>query len=86
MCPSPGGWSEAARMILQVTWNGVDYDENHFQYSFYSIHNAFPRSGPSNGHGGDIVVYGQGFREESIPDKPCMLNKTQYAAVSVNST
>jgi hypothetical protein len=30
MCPSPGGWSEADRMILQVTWNGVDYDENHF--------------------------------------------------------
>ena len=30
MCPSPGGWSEADKMILQVTWNGVDYDENHF--------------------------------------------------------
>jgi hypothetical protein len=58
MCPSPGGWSEAARMVLQVTWNGVDYDENHFQFSFYSIHRAFPRSGPSNGKGGDIVVYG----------------------------
>ena len=58
MCPSPGGWSEAAKMVLQVTWNGVDYDENHFQYTFFSIHRAFPRSGPSNGHGGDIVVYG----------------------------
>ena len=65
MCPSPGGWSEADQMILQVTWNGVDYDENHFQYTFYSIHRAFPRSGPSNGRGGDIIVSGSGFREDT---------------------
>lgn len=84
MCPSPGGWSEAAKMVLQVTWNGVDYDENHFQYTFFSIHRAFPRSGPSNGHGGDIVVYGQGFREDTMPS--CMLNKTQYEPILVNST
>mmetsp|Transcript_9900 Transcript_9900/g.16639 ORF Transcript_9900/g.16639 Transcript_9900/m.16639 type:complete len:184 (-) Transcript_9900:1392-1943(-) len=58
LCPSPGGWSEADKMILQVTWNGVDYDQNQFQYSFYSIHRAFPRSGPSNGKGGDIVIQG----------------------------
>jgi len=74
MCPSPGGWSEADRMILQVTWNGVDYDENHFQYSFYSIHRAFPRSGPANGHGGEIVVSGEGFRADTTPS--CMLNHT----------
>jgi hypothetical protein len=30
MCPSPGGWTEADRMVLQVTWNGIDYDQNHF--------------------------------------------------------
>ena len=84
MCPSPGGWSEAARMVLQVTWNGVDYDENHFQYSFFSIHRAFPRSGPSNGKGGDIIVYGEGFREDTLPS--CKLNNTQYDPISVNST
>lgn len=84
MCPSPGGWSEADRMILQVTWNGVDYDENHFQYSFYSIHRAFPRSGPSNGHGGEIVVSGEGFRADTTPS--CMLNHTSYEPVSVTAT
>jgi len=84
MCPSPGGWSEADRMVLQVTWNGVDYDENHFQYSFYSIHNAFPRSGPSNGHGGDIIVRGQGFRIDTNPS--CMLNGTQWEPTFVNAT
>lgn len=82
MCPSPGGWSEADQMILQVTWNGVDYDENHFQFTFYSIHRAFPRSGPSNGRGGDIIVSGSGFREDTNPS--CMLNHTMYEPVSVS--
>lgn len=38
--------------MLQVTLNGVDYDNNHFEYSFYNVHRAFPRSGPSDGKGG----------------------------------
>jgi len=71
-------------MVLQVTWNGVDYDDNHFQFSFYSIHRAFPRSGPSNGRGGDIVVSGEGFRTDTSPS--CLLNGTQYEPTSVNAT
>lgn len=71
-------------MILQVTWNGVDYDENHFQYSYYSVHRAFPRSGPANGKGGDIVVSGQGFRPDAGPR--CRLNGTEYAPLSVSLT
>lgn len=84
MCPAPGGWSEADRMILQVTWNGVDYDQNNFIFSFYSIHKAFPRSGPSNGKGGDIVVSGAGFRTDTSP--ACMLNGTRWEPVFVNAT
>lgn len=83
-CSSPGGWSEADRMVLQVTWNGVDYDENNFIFSFYSVHRAFPRSGPSNGKGGDIVVHGAGFHTDTNP--ACMLNGTQWDPVFVNST
>jgi hypothetical protein len=63
-CNAPGGWSEAAKMVVQVTWNGVDFDENNFQYTYYSIHKAHPRSGPSNGRGGDIVISGEGFRQD----------------------
>jgi len=83
-CPSPGGWNEADKMVLQVTWNGVDYDENQFQYTFYSIHRAFPRSGPSNGKGGDIIIQGEGFRTDT--NASCMLNKTQYEPTFVNSS
>ena len=58
VCVSPGGWSEADKVILSVNWKDVDYDENNFIYSFYSINRAFPRSGPSNGLGGDIIISG----------------------------
>lgn len=84
LCTSPGGWSHADKMILQVTWNGVDYDNNQFQYTFYSIHKAFPRSGPSNGKGGDILIIGEGFREDTNP--ACKLNNTVYDPVSVTPT
>jgi len=43
---------------LQVTFNGKDYDENHFSFLFYKIEKITPRSGPSNGLGGDIIIAG----------------------------
>jgi hypothetical protein len=61
---SPGGWSEGDRMSLQLTFNGQDYDNNNFTFTMYKISQMFPKSGPSNGLGGEIVVKGQGFRED----------------------
>ena len=55
---SPGGWSEGDRMKLQVTFNGKDYDKNGFMLVLYKIDKAFPRSGPSDGFGGDILISG----------------------------
>jgi len=43
-----------------------------------------PRSGPSNGMGGDIVVKGEGFRPEQ--QYLCRLNGTVYEALSFNWT
>lgn len=83
-CPAPGGWPQGDHMILQVTWNGVDYDQNNFQYSYYSVHRAFPRSGPSDGKGGDIIISGQGFRPEANPK--CRLNNTEHNPLSVSAT
>jgi len=61
---SPGGWAEGDRMSLQLTFNGQDYDNNNFTFTMYKINQIFPTSGPSNGLGGEIVVKGQGFRED----------------------
>lgn len=68
-------------MLLQITFNGVDYDDHGFTFVFYHIQDAFPRSGPSNGLGGDILISGEGFRPEQVPK--CRLNKVVTDPVSV---
>ena len=81
-CKTPGGWSKGDKMLLQITFNGMDYDTHGFTFIFYHIASAFPRSGPSNGLGGDIIVSGEGFRVENLPK--CRLNKVVTEPVSVN--
>ena len=55
---TPGGWQHGDKMDFQVTFNGEDYDHNGFEFTFYNIDTAFPRSGPSNGLGGNIIISG----------------------------
>lgn len=81
MCASPGGWGTGDAMHLQVTFNGGDYDQNNFTYTFFSVKTYTPKSGPSDGTGGDIIVQGQGFKNDSNP--LCKLNGTIYYPVSV---
>ena len=81
---TPGGWSSGDEMNLQVTFNGEDYDQNGFTFTFYNIEKATPRSGPSDGKGGDIIITGQGFRPNEKP--LCKLNNTVYESLSYNWT
>lgn len=80
-CPAPGGWPEGDEMMVQLTQNGVDYDQKHMSYTYYSVHLAIPRSGPSDGQSGAITVTGQGFRPNAGP--LCRLNKTESKPLSV---
>lgn len=32
---SPGGWSTGAKMDMQLTWNGIDYDSTGFTFTVY---------------------------------------------------
>lgn len=57
-----------------MTQNGVDYDDHHFEYSYYAVHRAFPRSGPSDASN-VIVVNGEGFNPLKGP--LCRLNGTE---------
>ena len=77
---TPGGWTEGDIMDLQITFNGEDYDRHGFTFTFYNVEKVFPRSGPSDGHGGDILVMGQGFRPDDQP--LCKINETIYKAKS----
>ena len=81
MCSSPGGWGTGDAMKLQVTFNGGDYDNNNFTFTFPSLSRAFPRSGPSDGNGGDIIMEGIGFRNDTNPI--CKINETEYQPTRV---
>lgn len=81
---TPGGWSQGDKMNFQLTFNGQDYDQNNFTFIFYNIATVRPRSGPSDGSGGDIIISGQGFRPDSKP--LCRLNGTIYPPVSFTWT
>lgn len=72
----PGGWTQGDKMDLQLTWNGIDYDSNGWSFTVYNIQSVKPRSGPSDGTGGDIVIKGYGFRPEK--EALCRLNGKVY--------
>jgi len=67
MCPSPGGWGQGIAVKVQVTFNGINFDNNNFTFTFYSITRAFPQSGPADGSGNDIIIEGFGFRNDTNP-------------------
>ena len=81
-CVTPGGWSKGDEMKLQVTFNGMDYDRNGFTFILYKVDTAFPRSGPSDGTGGNIIISGAGFRTDTNP--LCKMNGTVYQPISVH--
>lgn len=83
-CPTPGGWGQGDIMHIQLSFNGADYDDYNNTFTFYSISRAFPRSGPSDGTGGDILIEGYGFSNDTTP--LCMLNNTVYLAREVTWT
>jgi len=81
MCSSPGGWGHGDEVNVQVTFNGVDYSDNNFTFNFYQIQRAFPRSGPSDGSGGNINIQGSGFRNETATY--CSIDKILYEPLEI---
>ena len=81
MCASPGGWGQGDAVRVTVTFNGGDYVGNNFTFTFFSISRAMPRSGPADGTGGDIIVEGFGFKNDS--GALCKINKTDYEPTSI---
>lgn len=87
-CASPSGWSGGDQVHVDLTFNGKDYTENKFVFSYYSYFGSFPKSGPvgveHNQATQYIQVRGKGFRDDmSIL---CMLNGTELAPFEVHPT
>ena len=47
-CATPAGWRGGDKVMVDLTFNGVDYTENSFPFDFYTIYGSFPKSGPAN--------------------------------------
>jgi len=66
-----------------LTFNGFDYTEASFTFSYYSIYNSFPKSGPYEATNQHIQIKGRGFRSESTI--LCSLNKIEVAPIKVEN-
>ena len=80
-CASPAGWVGGDQVKVDLTFNGYDYTDNSFIFSFYNIYGSFPKSGPSDATDKYIQIRGKGFRKES--KILCVLNDTEVAPLSV---
>jgi hypothetical protein len=49
-CASPSGWVGGDQVKVDLTFNGVDYTDASFVFSFYNIYGSFPKSGPSDAY------------------------------------
>jgi hypothetical protein len=47
-CASPAGWTGGDQVRVDLTFNGVDYTDKSFIFSFYNIFGSFPKSGPAD--------------------------------------
>lgn len=81
-CASPSGWSGGDQVRVDLTFNGFDYTDANFIFSFYNIFGSFPKSGPADADHQYIQVRGKGFRPESAI--LCELNKIQLAPLKVD--
>jgi hypothetical protein len=80
-CASPTGWVGGDQVKVDLTFNGVDYTDQVYTFSFYSIYDSFPKSGPATGINQYIQIRGKGFRTESTII--CVLNGTEISPIKV---
>jgi hypothetical protein len=82
-CASPSGWVGGDQVKVDLTFNGADFTDNTFIFSFYNIYGSFPKSGPADATHQYIQIRGKGFRPESTI--LCVLNGTEIAPVQIKS-
>ena len=83
-CASPAGWVGGDQVRVDLTFNGVDYTDNSFVFSFYNVFGSFPKSGPADAVKQYIQIRGKGFRRDSTI--LCSLDHTEVAPLQVQPT
>lgn len=47
-CGSPTGWQGGNTVRVDLTFNGVDFTDNSFNFDLYNVFGNFPKSGPAD--------------------------------------
>ena len=76
LCASPGGFGNVDAVNVDLSFNGIDYTDSGQEFRYYNIITASPRSGPADGVGENILVQGQGFKDDG--NVKCRLDNTEY--------
>jgi len=81
-CASPAGFGGGDRVLVDLTFNGVDYTDNKFEFNYYAFYGSFPKSAPYDATNQFIQVRGKGFTNDMAI--LCLLNGQEMAPLSVH--
>jgi len=45
-CASPSGFGGGDKVLVDLTFNGVDFTDGKFEYNYYAFYGSFPKSAP----------------------------------------
>lgn len=82
-CATPNGFKGGDEVVVDLTFNGVDFTESNFPFYFYNIFASFPKSGPADATNQYIQVKGMGFN--SSWTIMCSLNNTLIEPLKVKA-
>lgn len=63
-CASPSGFGGGDKVLVDLTFNGVDFTDGKFEYNYYAFYGSFPKSAPYDATNQFIQVRGNGFTND----------------------
>lgn len=69
-------------MWVDLTFNGVDFTDNKFEYNYYAFYGSFPKSAPYDATNQFIQVRGKGFTNDMAI--LCILDNQEMAPLAVH--
>lgn len=81
-CASPSGFGGGDKVFVDLTFNGVDFTDNKFEFNYYAFYGSFPKSAPYDATNQFIQVRGKGFKNDMAI--MCLLDDKEMAPLAVH--
>lgn len=81
-CAAPSGFGGGDKVWVDLTFNGVDFTDNKFEFNYYAFYGSFPKSAPYDATNQFIQVRGKGFSNDMAI--LCILDDQEMAPLSVH--